>query len=266
MNTKRKLSKNSKLLILSGSKKTPGKSATKTNKAKLKAVHLNPEEKDSLVLEHRERACKIACSMLRKWNCRLDLEEINSIVDLSLCEAVKNFDPSKGVSFITFMFYHLRGNLIRNISQLANRPSLAMEFDDEDLESGFIGVESINPADTFETLGRGANKAPDEAFLGKELLDITLKASEVLSDLEKQIIYGIYLQERQVNKIAKELKYSRCHISRTKTQALNKLRKEFEKMAGNEVLSSSERPTYKRRPSGKLRAKVSEESLSKYVA
>src|SRR5690348_15064745 len=71
--------------------------------------------KEELVLRYRMKARKLARSILRKWHSRLDLQEVDSIVDLSLCEAVARYNPAKGASFMTFLFYHLRGNLIRAV-------------------------------------------------------------------------------------------------------------------------------------------------------
>ena len=67
------------------------------------ATHLSITEKNHLIMKNRVQGRKLACSMLRKWNCRLEIEEVDSLVDLSLCEAVKYFDPAKGVNFLTFL-------------------------------------------------------------------------------------------------------------------------------------------------------------------
>ena len=58
------------------------------------------------------------------------------------------------------------------------------------------------------------------------------QACEKLSDVEKQIITSIYLHEEQVTKLAKQLNYSRCHLSRMKTAAINKLRQEMANVTG----------------------------------
>jgi len=49
---------------------------------------------------------------------------VDSIVDLSLCEAVKRFDPLKGASFMTFLFYHLKGNLVRAVAAAATSTAI----------------------------------------------------------------------------------------------------------------------------------------------
>ena len=99
-------------------------------------------EKEDLITQSRLKARKLARSILRKWNARLDLQEVDSIVDLSLCEAAHRFDPSVGASFMTFLFYHLRGNLIRTITASANSnvlPALDAEMCSYDDEGGDTG-------------------------------------------------------------------------------------------------------------------------------
>lgn len=199
------------------------------------ADHFTIEEKNDLILENREQGQKIACSILRKWGCRIELDEVESIVDLSLCEAVKHFDPDKGTSFITFLYYHLRGNLIRTINKRATQSPLPLEFTDENLESGFIGKERINQAEAFEVMGSERVTQPEALCEHKQLYKIAEEACNKLTDLEKQIIFNIYLQETQVTKLAKDLKYSRCHISRLKTSAIKKLRSEVTRITGEEI-------------------------------
>ncbi len=198
------------------------------------ATHLSIHEKNGLIMKNRIQGRKLACSMLRKWNCRLDLEEVDSIVDLSLCEAVKYFDPAKGVNFLTFLFYHLRGNLIRTIKIQANQTAIPLEFTDENMESGYIGHERINTADAFETFGT-VQKSPDQQFQEGQFFELTKQACEKLSDLEREIIRNVFIHEEQVTQLAQDLNYSRCHISRLKTATINKLRSEIEKITGEKI-------------------------------
>ena len=198
------------------------------------ATHLSIHEKNGLIMKNRVSGRKLACSMLRKWNCRLELEDVDSIVDLSLCEAVKYFDPNKGVNFLTFLFYHLRGNLIRTIKTQANQTAIPLEFSDENMESGFIGHERINTADAFETFGT-TQKSPDQQLQEGQFVELTKLACQKLTDLEREIIVNVFMHEEQVTQLAQDLNYSRCHISRLKTATINKLRSEIEKITGEKI-------------------------------
>ena len=54
---------------------------------------------EELVLEHRMSGRKLARSLLNKWNIRLGTDEINSTVDLALCEAATRFCPDRGAKY-----------------------------------------------------------------------------------------------------------------------------------------------------------------------
>ena len=72
------------------------KSSSKSKRPHIRAVKrgdLTPYQQEALVMKYRAKARKLGRSMLRRWHSRMELDEIDSIVDLSLCEAVKRFDP-----------------------------------------------------------------------------------------------------------------------------------------------------------------------------
>lgn len=226
------------------------------------AEYFNNEEKDDIIMEHREKGRKIARSILRRWNCKLNLEEVDSVVDLSLCEAVRKFNPNKGVTFVTFLFYYLRGNLIRTVDGLANASSTPVDIRDEFLEEGKIGNATINTADVFELLGGNSSKLLGEKYMAKEFFEIATKACEVLSPIEREVIENIFIQESQVTELAKKLKYSRCHLSRVKTEAVRKLRKEVGDIIGEEIVVEEK----KKAPARKLKSskrKLSTKSKAK---
>ncbi len=64
-------------------------------------------QREMLVLQYRGRARRLALGMMKKWRSRIEKDEFESIVDLSLCEAAKLFKPGIGCSFTSYLFYHL---------------------------------------------------------------------------------------------------------------------------------------------------------------
>ena len=188
---------------------------------------LSPLEQEEMVLEHRIKARSLAHSILRRWHSRIEAEEVESIVDLSLCEAVKRFKRSKGASFITFLFYHLRGNLIRSVAEAANLNFVPLpDFDQTDNTSdGNHGNKAkvINAIEIADTLCNHDYESPDEVLLKKEISKISSDACSKLDTLEREVIYRIYVLEEQLMDIASTLGYSRCHISRVKRKALETL-------------------------------------------
>ena len=192
--------------------------------------------REDLVLKFRNKARKLARSILRKWHARLDLQEVDSLVDLSLCEAVKRYDSTRGASFMTFLFFHLRGNLIRAVSGAANAHVIPGVTDVEENESKQIDTSNVDSkedsdlkninklsataSEVAEALCSHEVCAPDELLLKKELASISAVACKKLDPLEREVIQRIYLQEQQLLDIADSLGYSRCHISRVKKKAL----------------------------------------------
>ena len=213
------------------SKAKIAKKATKKDKVveielskKKQKTSLTQRERSELVLEFRMKARKLARSILRKWHARLDLQEVDSVVDLSLCEAVKRFNPTKGASFLTFLYYHLRGNLIRAVSTAASQNAVPGYDDDVTATASNAGINAIEVA---EALCSHESLPPDEVLLKKELIELSSEACSRLDELEREVIERIYLKGQQLIDIAASLGYSRCHISRVKKKALETLQEDM---------------------------------------
>ena len=197
---------------------------------KNKSTGIGPRERERLVLEFRTKARKLARSILRKWHSRLDLNEVDSVVDLSLCEAVSRYNPNKGASFMTFLFYHLRGNLIRAVSAAATANVVPLldqeELKNNDSKRGAF-LKGANAIEVAEALCGHEYMLPDEILFKKELASMSTVACSKLDALEREVIFRIYIKEQQLMDIANSLGYSRCHISRVKKKALETLHQEM---------------------------------------
>jgi RNA polymerase sigma factor (sigma-70 family) len=208
-----------------------------------------PAQQEALIVKYRLKARKLGRSILRRWHARLDLEEVDSIVDLSLCEAVKRFDPYKGASFMTFLYYHLKGNLVRAVTTAAAAHSIPVfQIEPGEIERAerehFIGhqLRGLNSSEVAEALTSQDVPMPDEVLWRKELHDKSAAACEKLDALEREIIKRIFIQEQQIMDIASSLGYSRCHISRVKKKALETLYGELRGAMNNEDLG--QRPPF----------------------
>lgn len=233
---------------------------------------LSEDDRQQLVVEFRLKARKLGRSILRKWHARMDLEEVDSIVDLSLCEAVKRFDPSKGATFMTFLYYHLKGNLIRAVSAAANANVIpGAEGEGEE-------VRCVNAIDVAEALCNSERLLPDEVLFKKQLVRLSKDACSRLDPLEKEVIERIYLGGQQLMDIAHSLGYSRCHISRVKKKALETLNQDMtlslqhegdearqEAQGGVEYKAPERRPVHRRRPRSKKALEANREQVSRVV-
>jgi RNA polymerase sigma factor (sigma-70 family) len=201
---------------------------------KSKVAPPTPYQQEALIIKYRLKARKLGRSILRRWHARMDLDEVDSIVDLSLCEAVKRFDPSKGASFMTFLFYHLKGNLVRAVTTAAAANSIPVFTSDE--TEPRVGepdhlfghqFRAMNSAEVADAIASQDAPLPDEMLWRKELHSQSTLACDKLDPLEREIIKRIFLQEQQIMDIAATLGYSRCHISRVKKKALETLYNEL---------------------------------------
>jgi RNA polymerase sigma factor (sigma-70 family) len=244
-----------------------------------------PAQREALVLKYREKARKLGRSMLRRWHARLDREEVESIVDLSLCEAAQHFNPHKGASFMTFLFYHMKGNMVRAVASAAaagSIPALNLEASEGSLaqeSEHFLGHQFrvLNSTEVADALTSEDVPMPDEVLLRKELQGRSASACEKLDSLEREIVKRMFIQEQQIMEIAAALGYSRCHISRVKRKALDALQQELgssvpfadlggkgEEVATEELSESTgkkRRPVFRRRPRSKAALQRREDLL-----
>ncbi len=188
---------------------------------------LTAPQQESMIVDSRLKARKLARSIMRRWHARIDIQELDSIVDLSLCESVRRFDPSRGVAFMTFLFYHLRGNLIRAVSAAVNINTVP--FSETELARGFIDSEggsghSASAVEIAEALISEDVPGPDDILYQKELVEISQESCRKLDPLAQEVVARLYLKEEQLMDVAKSLGYSRCHISRVKKYALERLK------------------------------------------
>jgi RNA polymerase sigma factor (sigma-70 family) len=224
---KLKLIKNTKAVVRTGSE------ASRANIREVTKSDPTPYQQEALVIKYRLKARKLGRSILRRWHARLDIDEVDSIVDLSLCEAVKRFDPLKGASFMTFLFYHLKGNLVRAVAYAASStaiPNAIAELSDSAFDAGEgkkYSNGTLNALELAEAVSSQGIPQPDEALWRKELTTRSSSACEKLDDLEREIVKRIFVHEQQIIDIAAALGYSRCHISRVKKKALSILHDEL---------------------------------------
>lgn len=207
---------------------------TKVVEASSEVGQLSPAQQEALIFKYRLKARKLGRSILRRWHCRMDLDEVDSIVDLSLCETVKRFDPSRGASFMTFLFYHLKGNLVRAVTAAAAATSVPLGLlEGVELGKGIPdfnyahGVGAINASEIAHAISSQDVPQPDEALWMKQVTDCSASACEKLDALEREIIKRLFVHEQQIIDIAAALGYSRCHVSRIKKKALNTLHDEL---------------------------------------
>lgn len=190
-------------------------------RSKKKQTKLTPEEIELVVTDHQTHGNRLAWSFLKGWQVRLHPDEVNSIVGMALVEAATRFDPSRGVAFKTFFFYHLRGMLLREITRLVNQSKIRDFI--PDAESVVAKGEQVAQAETLSPYLGVDHRTPEKIVQDNQAANITKNAMEKLDDLEKEVVKRHYINDEPLKNIAKDMGYNRCHISRVKSKALAKL-------------------------------------------
>jgi hypothetical protein len=134
---------------------------------------------------------------------------------------------------MTFLFYHLKGNLVRSVASAAATSSLPVRLAEfgEAFSDAFDAetpiAHGMNAVEIAEAVTSQDSPLPDEALWKKQLNDCSSLACAKLDELEREIIKRIFVHEQQIIDIAAALGYSRCHISRVKKKALDTLHDEL---------------------------------------
>ena len=183
---------------------------------------LTKAERDQLVIDLQVDGHKIAWKLLNRWRIKLNKDDVTSIVGIALCEAALRFDPSYETSFRTFFFYHLRGVLIKEISRAINDRNVMANGRipgeaDSEAYAGYLAMQSS--ANLIE------RKTPEQIYEQRQLTELCRSAIAQLDNLEQEVIVRYYVMDQSIVKIADELGYCRCHLSRVKNRALKRLGK-----------------------------------------
>lgn len=215
----------------------------KAQKRKIVSVRLSKERQETitkLILANREKARKLARSILRGWRVRMPSEDIYSIVDLALCESARRFSVKGGASFVTFFFYHIRGHLVRAVTKAAQASNVFMAYSrNNGIDVGDWAQGTVEPVlyylpETF-LLGYKESQTPEHELIKRERFDSCTKAIMNLDALEKEVIRRTYIVEQPLVDISKSVGFSRCHVSRVKKMALKRLRIMISTNEGEEV-------------------------------
>jgi RNA polymerase sigma factor (sigma-70 family) len=180
------------------------------------------EHASLLVVNHMEIGKKLAWKLLRSWNIRLPEDDVTSITSIALCEAAKNYDGRESTQFQTFLYYHLRGRLLREISDIVAYNKFSYEYSHEE-QSDAIVAQNESSA-WYETSKYNAEN-PEKIIVEKEQQASFDKAFAELDWLEKEVITRHYFNGESLMELADALQYCRCHLSRVKSKAIAQLHK-----------------------------------------
>ncbi len=156
-------------------------------------------------------------------------DEIDSVVDLSLCETAKRYSSNRGATFMTFFFYHLRGHLVRTVARAAQGNNVFLAFaKNAGVDAGDLAHLSVEVLHSYVPdyllFQHRDGDTPENLLIRRERIDQCRVACDKLDALEKEVIDRSFGSEEALVDVAKSLGYSRCHISRVKRSALARLK------------------------------------------
>ena len=200
----------------------------------------------------RENMPLVAAIARRYQNCGLGQEDMIQLGSIGLLQALRRFDPDRGLCFSTYAVPLIAGEIRRFLRDdgmvkfSRETKSLALRIERIRQEQGNLTVEELSKAlnvpleDITAALasrtGALSLDAPTDedgaelhSFLGSADADTEQDALRrvelrelfaVLSERERQVLFMRYFQDRTQNEVGKRLGLSQVQISRIEKKAL----------------------------------------------
>ena len=176
-----------------------------------------------LILENRIPGRKVARQILSRWGVHLEAEEIDSVVDLALCEAARYFRQGRGTSFLTYSYLYIKGGLARTVAaQVKAHDSLYREpLEAVEHEHSSVNHECAND------LSSAIPTAENVVWLS-ELRELCSRALTLLSGLEREVLVRNCVMEEKMESIACSRGMSRGYLFAVRSSAIKKMRGDLE--------------------------------------
>ena len=215
--------------------------------------------REALVELYRPFARVVAATYFgRRIDDDIEFDDYHQWAVLGMIESVDRFDASRGIQFKTFASRRMHGCILDGIEsatekqrQIATRRRLRIERAADALQSAQAPAGSApvpDPTDIFKLLAEvgiglalgllledtgmvapGADAiSPDNSYVQFELrqLQVSVRACIAqLSEQEKQVVEGHYLEDRRFAEVALQMCLTRGRVSQIHKQALEKMRR-----------------------------------------
>jgi RNA polymerase primary sigma factor len=214
---------------------------------------LSPREIDEVNQELLEGNLRFVITVAKQYqNQGLDFPDLISEVNLGLMKAIKNFDWSKNLRFISYAVWWVKQSILQslndnartirlpvNVVQDLHRAKKEIESNGGKLEDKFQNLPSMvwldmsinEDGDTLVDIVRNDQAdMPDEVFDTKDELKRQLHSLlNVLDDREKVIVgdyYGLTGTPRTLEDIGGDFNLTKERVRQIKQKALRKIRNE----------------------------------------
>lgn len=219
----------------------------------MKSESLTKREQEKIEKELLEGNLRFVITVAKQYqNQGLDLSDLIAEGNLGLMKAIKNFDWTKELRFISYAVWWVKQSIIQslndnartirlpvNVVQDLQKAKKEVEQSGKKLDDKFAGLPSIinldmninEDGDTLIDLIPNPDAlAPDAGFNTKDILkDKLLSLLNVLDDREKSIIgdyFGLTGTPRTLEDIGSDFSLTKERVRQIKQKALRRLRNE----------------------------------------
>jgi RNA polymerase sigma factor for flagellar operon FliA len=218
-------------------------------------TQLSTIERDKLVEGHQVYVRKLAGQLAKNLPSSVDFDDLVGFGMIGLLEAAERFDSRRGVSFVTFSHYRIRGAMFDGLKQMgfysnSQRSSWETNANDilqtasDDADNADVGssslddqihsveniLESLIPSyllslDAEEVLEVADPLAVTEKDVEKrELVNLVLEIVKELNPEEQDLIQKIYFKHVPMVEIAKQRGSNKSWISRLHSRAIQHIK------------------------------------------
>ena len=166
-----------------------------------------------LIESYQPLVYKIVASVKANSEVMLDLLQEGIV---GLIESVERFDHTKGIKFTTFAPFRIRGRIINYLDRNKNRD---INLDDSAQSMQEILGMATNFADPTNVIKNVEKIAEDDM-----LLSVVVQSLNRLSEKERAVVTGIYIEDKKATDLAKEMGISNSYLSRLQKKGVRRLR------------------------------------------
>lgn len=170
----------------------------------------NIDAHHKLITSYQPLVFKIAMAFHVNENKVLELIQEGTV---GLLEAASKYDYKKGVAFSLYASHRIKGRMVDYLNKESDEKNISLDIEARD-ETGVLLVDTI-PSNLL-----GPQELAEKDFF-KHKLKIAL---ERLSTKEKQVLQGLYMEDRTVKELAEDIEVTTSHIYRLQKKGVRRLR------------------------------------------